>query len=80
MVKNYWDYESQFPKNFFTYSRSYEIIRQIKAHLPKKCTVLDYGCGPGNLIGPLLEAGFSVAGLDASPSARQEVKKRYVSW
>ena len=79
MVKNYWDYEAQFPKNFFTYSRSYEIIRQIKAYLPDNCTVLDYGCGPGNLIGPLLEAGFRVAGLDASPSARQQVADRFGS-
>ena len=79
MVKNYWDYEAQFPKNFFTYSRSYEIIRQIKAHLPAKGTVLDYGCGPGNLVGPLLEAGFSVAGLDASSSARQQVIDRFGS-
>ena len=77
MVKNYWDYEAQFPKNFFTYSRSYEIIRQIKAHLPANCTVLDYGSGPGNLIGPLLEAGFSVAGLDTSSSARQQVADRF---
>jgi len=79
MVKNYWDYEAQFPKKFFTYSRSYEIIRQIKAYLPDNCTVLDYGCGPGNLIGPLLEAGFKVAGLDASPSARQQVADRFAS-
>lgn len=77
MVKKYWDYEAQFPKNFFTYSRSYEIIRQIKSHLPRNCTVLDYGCGPGNLIGPLLEAGFRVAGLDTSSSARQQVVDRF---
>lgn len=77
MVKNYWDYEAQFPKNFFTYSRSYEIIRQIRSYLPDNCTVLDYGCGPGNLIGPLLEAGFRVAGLDASPSARKQVADQF---
>ena len=77
MVKKYWDYEAQFPKNFFTYSRSYEIIRQIKSYLPENCAVLDYGCGPGNLIGPLLEAGFKVAGLDASTSAKQQVADRF---
>jgi len=77
MVKKYWDYEAQFPQNFFTHSRSYEIIRQIKSYLPQNCAVLDYGCGPGNLIGPLLEAGFRVAGMDASSSARQQVTDRF---
>jgi len=77
MVKKYWDYEAQFPKNFFTYSRSYEIIRQIKSYLPENCAVLDYGCGPGYLIGPLLEAGFKVAGVDSSTSARQQVTDRF---
>jgi len=79
MVKNYWDYQSQFPKTFFTYSRSYEIIRQIQAYLPDNCTVLDYGCGPGNLIGPLLESGFKVAGLDSSPSTRKQVAELFGS-
>ena len=77
MVKNFWDYEANFPKNFFTHSRRYEIIRQIKHYLPPNCSVLDYGCGPGNLIGPLLDAGFNVAGLDTSSSARDLVSAKY---
>jgi len=77
MVKNYWDYEAQFPEKFFTYRRGKEIIRQINEYLKKDGTVLDYGCGPGNLIDPLLNAGFRVAGLDSSPSAREQVKQRF---
>jgi 2-polyprenyl-3-methyl-5-hydroxy-6-metoxy-1,4-benzoquinol methylase len=77
MVKAFWDYESAFPKNFFTHKRGHEIIRQIRQYLPSGCSVLDYGCGPGNLIKPLLDAGFTVAGLDSSPSARDAVRTRY---
>ena len=77
MVKAFWDYESAFPEIFFTYSRRHEIIRQIGQYLPDGCSVLDYGCGPGNLIEPLLDAGFSVAGLDSSPSTRETVRTRY---
>jgi 2-polyprenyl-3-methyl-5-hydroxy-6-metoxy-1,4-benzoquinol methylase len=77
MVKTFWDYESAFPKNFFTYTRRHEIIRQIRQYLPKGCSVLDYGCGPGNLIEPLLDDGFRVAGLDSSPSTRETVRNRY---
>jgi len=77
MVKAFWDYESGFPKNFFTHSRRHEIIRQIGQYLPDGCSVLDYGCGPGNLIEPLLDAGFRVAGLDSSPSTRETVRSRF---
>ena len=77
MVKAFWDYESAFPKKFFTHKRRHEIIRQIGQYLPDGCSVLDYGCGPGNLIEPLLDAGFSVAGLDLSPSTRETVRSRF---
>lgn len=77
MVKRFWDYECRFPKNFFTYSRRHEIIRQIARYLPAGCRVLDYGCGPGNLTEALLNAGFRVAGLDSSPSTRAAVEQRF---
>lgn len=77
MVKAFWDYEANFPGQFFTRTRRYQIIREIGRYLPQQCTVLDYGCGPGNLIGPLLDAGFSVAGMDTSASARAHVQAEH---
>jgi 2-polyprenyl-3-methyl-5-hydroxy-6-metoxy-1,4-benzoquinol methylase len=77
MVKAFWDYEANFPAQFFTRTRRYQIISDIGRYLPRNCAVLDYGCGPGNLIGPLLDAGFSVAGMDASSSARARVQAEY---
>jgi 2-polyprenyl-3-methyl-5-hydroxy-6-metoxy-1,4-benzoquinol methylase len=77
MVEAFWDYESNFPDQFFTRTRRFQIIREISHYLPRNCAVLDYGCGPGNLIGPLLAAGFRVAGMDTSPSARERVQGEY---
>lgn len=77
MVKDFWDYEANFPEKFFTRSRRHQIIRTLGKYLPRHCTVLDYGCGPGNLIGPLLDAGFRVAGMDMSSSARASVQAEY---
>jgi 2-polyprenyl-3-methyl-5-hydroxy-6-metoxy-1,4-benzoquinol methylase len=77
MVKDFWDYEANFPAKYFTRTRRYEIISGLKHYLPRQCAVLDYGCGPGNLIEPLLAAGFSVAGMDTSPSAREFVQAQY---
>lgn len=77
MVKDFWDYEANFPAKYFTRSRRHQIISTLANYLPRHCTVLDYGCGPGNLIGPLLDAGFRVAGMDMSPSARESVLAEY---
>ncbi|MEZ5570873.1 MAG: methyltransferase domain-containing protein [Halioglobus sp.] len=79
MVQRFWNYEANFPAKFFTRSRRYQIIRELGNYLPQHCTVLDYGCGPGNLIGPLLDAGFSVAGMDMSQSARDSVQTQFGS-
>lgn len=77
MVQRFWDYEANFPDKFFTRSRRHQIIRTLGRYLPANGTVLDYGCGPGNLIAPLLDAGFRVAGMDMSPSARASVRAQY---
>jgi 2-polyprenyl-3-methyl-5-hydroxy-6-metoxy-1,4-benzoquinol methylase len=77
MIRRYWDYEAQFSGNFFTCRYNSEIIRKIKPYLAGGGNVLDYGCGPGNLIRPLLNEGFRVAGLDTSASARDQVKQQF---
>jgi 2-polyprenyl-3-methyl-5-hydroxy-6-metoxy-1,4-benzoquinol methylase len=63
MVKNFWDYESQFPEQYFTYQRSTEMVRQISTFLAPGSRILDYGCGPGYLIDKLMQRGFEAAGL-----------------
>ncbi|VAW76149.1 SAM-dependent methyltransferases [hydrothermal vent metagenome] len=77
MVKSFWDYESQFPENFFAYRFGDEIIRKLFPYLPAGGNVLDYGCGPGNLLEKLLDRDLNVAGLDFSPAAKQIVIQRF---
>jgi 2-polyprenyl-3-methyl-5-hydroxy-6-metoxy-1,4-benzoquinol methylase len=77
MVRRYWDYEAQFTSKFFTSKYNQGIIGKIRRYLPKGARVLDYGCGPGNLIRPLLNAGFQVAGMDTSTTARQKVAAEF---
>lgn len=79
MVKNYWDYESQFPEQYFTYRRSTEIARQICRFLQQGDQVLDYGCGPGYLIDKLIKNGFKVAGLDFSHATIDTVSKSFAN-
>ena len=77
MVKTYWDYESQFPEQFFAYRYGREIIEKLLPYLPQEGHTLDYGCGPGNLIERLLDTRLKVAGLDFSPTTIEVVVQRF---
>lgn len=77
MAVRFWDYESNFPDRYFAYRHGAEVVRQLRRHLLGKGTVLDYGCGPGYLLGELLDAGIEAAGLDFSPATVEKVNKRF---
>ncbi len=79
MIKNFWDYESQSPEQYFTYKRSTEISRQISRFLQPGNQLLDYGCGPGYLIDKLMKSGFKVAGLDFSGDTIDIVNRNFYS-
>ncbi|GAO44163.1 class I SAM-dependent methyltransferase [Flavihumibacter petaseus] len=53
-------------------------LKQWVVHLKKGCTVLDLGCGtgiPGTKV--LLDAGFSVYGVDAAPTMEAAFRKNF---
>ncbi len=77
MVKTFWDYESRVPEQFFAFRFGREIIEQLLPFLPQQGRILDYGCGPGNLIERLLETRPEVAGLDFSPATIEGVTRRF---
>jgi 2-polyprenyl-3-methyl-5-hydroxy-6-metoxy-1,4-benzoquinol methylase len=77
MAVRFWDYESNFPERYFTYRHGAEIVRQLRKHLLRRGTVLDYGCGPGYLLAELLDAGIEAAGLDFSPATVGTVNERF---
>jgi 2-polyprenyl-3-methyl-5-hydroxy-6-metoxy-1,4-benzoquinol methylase len=76
MAMRFWDFEQNFPERYFTYRHSAELVRQLRRHLQGQGAVLDYGCGPGYLLGELLAAGIEAAGLDFSPETVRGVKER----
>lgn len=77
MAVRFWDYESNFPERYFTYRHGAEVVRQLRRHLLGRGTVLDYGCGPGYLLGELLDSGIEAAGLDFSPETVRKVSERF---
>ena len=77
LVAALWDYESRFPKRYFTYRNAGEIIRQLKSHLTEREYVLDYGCGTGHLLNELLKRGYLAAGVDTSEQSVKSVNERF---
>ena len=75
--KTQWGEDPQFsgPRDWF---RNSLIIHEVQKR-KQKGTVLDFGCGSGNLLIRLAKKGFSGVGVDASPLAVSFLKKKLQS-
>ena len=57
-----------------------DIVRQWARQLPPGGAVLDVGCGSGTPVSAvLLEEGFKVSGIDASPTLAAEFRRQFPS-
>lgn len=77
MARSFWDWQSQFPEAYFTRRHADALVARFRRYLPPGAAVLDYGCGPGELIERLLAAGHRAAGMDFSAGTRDTVKSRF---
>ncbi len=87
---SHWRYETQKKKwnqqwASPTFQPSWE-IKEIPSELqeaidigwfPPRASILDIGCGTGNMSALLAEKGFTVTGVDYSPSAISRAKKKH---
>ncbi len=76
-VSNFWDYESQFPENYFTFQVGGKLVDRVASFLPETGAILDYGCGAGFLIRHLLDRGYQVTGLDFSRQSIEETNSKF---
>lgn len=65
-VAKFWDYESQFPRNYFTNGFGDIMVDRLGRHIRGRTSLLDYGCGMGFMTKHLLNKGYRVTGLDYS--------------
>lgn len=63
-------------KNEYVIGLRNRTIMQELAHMRQPATVLDFGCGSGNLSNYLVKAGFGVVGVDISPRLLEHAAKR----
>ena len=76
-LSRFWDYQSRFPEQYFTRRCGPQIVERLWPYLDCRRNVLDFGCGAGHLIAPLLERGAAVTGTDTSAVTLAAVNDRY---
>ena len=66
LLTRFWSYYARFPETYFSYQCGAAVVARVRHTIPAGAEVLDYGCGPGHLLPPLLQHGFRVSGADLS--------------
>lgn len=69
LVTRYWAYYAKFPHAYFSYRAGHSVVRTAAPYVPKGARVLDFGCGPGFMLGHMLDAGWDAAGCDMTHEA-----------
>jgi len=77
LLEKFWNYESQFPENFFSNFCSDEIVKCLKQLVPVGSHIVDYGGGAGLMTAALLDAEFRVSFVDHSPDSVAEIIRKY---
>lgn len=76
-IRDFWEYEANFPENYFAYQVGEVVIDKIKHYFPQDGIILDYGCGGGYLIAPLLARDYRVIATDFSRESVDKVNELY---
>lgn len=76
-VKRFWDYESQFPQNYFTFQCGNFLIRRFKKYFMNNARILDYGSGPGFFIPHLLRKKTRVTALEFSQNSLDLINEKF---
>ncbi|MFW2387346.1 MAG: methyltransferase domain-containing protein [Polyangiales bacterium] len=75
-VRRFWEYESQFPDNYFSYGYRDRLVPRLRGMLDGKKRVLDFGCGGGFLMPALSRVAAEVYGVDFSPTSVELTNER----
>lgn len=76
-VKKFWDYESNFKENYFTYQVGDKVVSYLEKYLVNRSKILDYGCGSGYLVKHLLNLKSDIYGLDFSLDSVAKTNSSY---
>ena len=81
-VRRFWDYESQFPANYWSRCNGKKLIDIFANDIKKSKNILDFGCGDGGLLEHLIpyiqkNSIGKVYGFDISKDSVEKVNKKF---
>jgi 2-polyprenyl-3-methyl-5-hydroxy-6-metoxy-1,4-benzoquinol methylase len=84
-ITRFWDYESQFPDNYWSRQCGSKLIRFFRNELASSHNILDLGCGDGGLFEHLVpwsekKHNKSIYGFDISESSVLTANKKFHSY
>lgn len=75
-VSTYNKVAEKYTDQYFSDKTDIPLIDKFLSFLPKKATILDVGCGPGQHTNYMIEKGFNVEGIDLSKEMIRIAKKK----
>ena len=80
MIARFWDHESRFQENFFTYQVGRALVRHFKGFLNGNKKIIDYGAGAGFLTDELLHENRQCAAVEFAPHAVKLIELKFQSY
>lgn len=69
LLTRFWGHHAQFPDSYFSFRAGRSVMATAAKYVSKDSRVLDFGCGPGFLLGHMLDAGWKAAGCEITHDA-----------
>ena len=77
-IKRFWDYESQFPERYFSNQVANKLVGRLRRYIANAKSIVDYGCGNGDLISELLkQTNAKISGVEFSTASIDRVNKKF---
>ncbi len=80
-VEKFWNYQSNFKEEYFSYQVGDKVINYLSGYLKGKKNLLDFGCGVGFLVENILNLNLNIDiyGLDSSGESIKKVNEKFQS-
>ena len=76
-IKDFWDFESLFPENYFTYQHGQNLADFIYPYIKNSSQALDYGAGNGFFTNQLLNKRVHTATFDLSQESSESSNNKF---
>jgi 2-polyprenyl-3-methyl-5-hydroxy-6-metoxy-1,4-benzoquinol methylase len=77
MVARFWQWQAQFPEEYFSFRLGTVVVRRFRRYLAPARRIVDYGAGSGALTEDLLAAGYSAGAIELEPADATRLRDKF---